>query len=56
MYIILLSCGDIKNGHYNVTWNKATVKATEYCLECCKHTTVKEVYCKDICDREDFLE
>ena len=46
MYIIKLVCGTVEDGHYNVTWNKQTVGRTEYCLECCKHQNVMEVYHK----------
>ena len=46
MYIIKLVCGTVEDGHYNVTWNKQTIGRTEYCLECCQHQNVVEVYHK----------
>lgn len=48
MYIIKLDCGEVKDGHYNVAWNKQSIADREYCLECCKHSQVVETYWHDM--------
>jgi hypothetical protein len=46
LFICKLACGAVEDGHYNVAWNMAAIGKTEYCLECCKHSKVIEVYHK----------